>query len=141
MTFKWKCLICVASNLINMLSEETVESIKSNIQRCHNESSYDFSTDEEIKVDGSSFMVRVEGERLPTSRWGKDKYLIDIVVVIENNSEENWDSVSSDSIKQLETAVKEVLQTSLSYTGPLVVRSSDDITVKKWARRFLYNKD
>lgn len=80
--------------------------------------------------------VEFSGVRNNNDRWGENKFAVDARVDVSVQDEENWTEVS-DQVNEFTELIRQVLEDTLGYTGPVVIRSSDDRTVRSWARRLV----
>jgi hypothetical protein len=80
--------------------------------------------------------VEFSGVRKNNDRWGENKFAVDARVDVSVQDEENWAEVS-DQVNEFTELIRQVLEDTLGYTGPVVIRSSDDRTVRSWARRLV----
>lgn len=80
--------------------------------------------------------VEFSGVRKNSDRWGENKFAVDARVDVSVQDEEDWTEVS-DQVNEFTELIRQVLEDTLGYTGPVVIRSSDDRTVRSWARRLV----
>lgn len=84
--------------------------------------------------------VKFSGSRKNSDRWGEDNFAVDARLDVTVQEEETWEE-ESDQVEELTESVKHALRDVLGFTGPVIIRSSDDKCVRSWARRLIKTEE
>lgn len=117
--------------------DENYEEIRRNFQRLDNPDSEEGEFEHEFNIQTEpNIKVTVTGEKKDSDRWGENKYAIDARIHIQVEEFESWEE-SQDSISNFKNEIKTILRESIEFTGPVILRSSEDETTRSWARRLI----
>ena len=119
-----------------MLDSSFVESIISQYQNLHNEDAEDF--EETVTVESEPEMeLTVVGCRNDANTWGENKYALDGTVRVSVENSGDWEEIKQ-SLEQVTDTLEDVVDETIGYDGPIIVRSGEDKTDREWSRRMIH---
>lgn len=117
--------------------DENYEEIRRDFQRLDNPDSEEGEFEHEFDIQTEpNIKVTVTGEKKDSDRWGENKYAIDARISMQVEESEHWEE-SQDITSNFTSKIKTILRESVEFTGPVILRSSEDKTKRSWARRLI----
>lgn len=84
-------------------------------------------------------VITISGRRRDSDRWGQNKYATDANIDLSVDSRESIQDLESE-ITSAEDTIQEILNDTIGYSGPIILRSSENPTVISWARRLIQDE-
>lgn len=94
-----------------------------------------FELSDEIR-DGVT--ARFVGNRSDATHWGDEKYSVDFGVKLEIDDDVDWSEVE---IEKFEDNAQDILEQTVGYSGPVVLRENSSPMVIEWSRRMIFRLD
>jgi hypothetical protein len=112
---------------------KTVEEQYTNL---HSKSEHEnFELSDEIQ-DGVT--ARFVGKRSDATYWGDKRYSVDFGVKLEIYDDVDWNEVE---IEKFEDNAQDMLEQTVGYSGPVVLRKNSSPMVIEWSRRMIFMLD
>lgn len=84
--------------------------------------------------------VKFSGARKDSDRWGENNFALDARIDVTVEEEDDWEEVSG-QVENFTESMKHLLNDTVGFTGPVIIRSSDDKCVRSWARRLIKQEE
>lgn len=120
-----------------MDEDEFFKTLENCFQDLHQPDAESFEKTHELQSH-EDFELEVSGSRMDNDRWGEDRYALDANVKFSVEEEEDWEELEEE-LDRLTSRLKNLLQDTIGFTGPVVVRSNDDMCERMWARRLIHD--
>lgn len=90
--------------------------------------------------DDPELEFKLSGEAQEGDRWGENKFVVDLNLESSVKHPETWEEFSEE-INDVTRRVRSVLMENVGFSGPIILRSSNNENEKSWARRVILDED
>lgn len=117
------------------MEEQLLSEINNDLTELSNDGLDEF----EHRLSIGDVHLTVTGKRREDERWGEDKYATDVQLNASVEKYEFWED-AEDDVEEFCDELADVVEETVGFSGPIVLRSNESLNNRMWARRVIRRK-